>query len=146
MKFTGTDQEIYGSFCENAKRDIVEARASIRQYFSNKSSKQLEEYKEIIFVEKDRQFSMDEFISNLWYSMFVPAAISVVITLHGLIVNDLKLEQTSKWTINTPLIITGIALVLIVFYHVWTHRPKSKKQVDETKVKKLLYFLENYSN
>ncbi|MGQ7392546.1 hypothetical protein ACTGZO_02290 [Streptococcus suis] len=146
MKFTGNDVEIYNSFCAAARENLTQAKDEIKNYFENKSKESLQEYKEIIFVENERQNSGDEFVTNLWYSMFVPAIVAAVITLQEQIVQLFNIELGLDVKINIPLIITAVGLLAIVISYVWTHRPKHKKQVEETKKKKLLYFLEYYSN
>ena len=145
MKFTGTDQEVYNSFHDSAKKNIEASKGEIRRYFYNKSKKELENYKEVIFVEHERQSLEENFFTNAWYSIFVPAIISSVITLYGFIITEFKLNLSDEIKVNIPLIIVGIALVLIVIVYTVKHRPNSRKQIEQTKLKKLLYFLEHYS-
>ena len=96
-------------------------------------------------MEHERQSLEENFFTNAWYSIFVPAIISSVITLYGFIITEFKLNLSDEIKVNTPLIIVGIALVLIVIVYTVKHRPNSRKQIEQTKLKKLLYFLEHYS-
>ena len=145
MKFTGTDQEIYNSFYDSAKKNIDESKSKIRRYFYNKSKKELEKYKEVIFVEHERQSLEEKFFTNIWYSIFVPAIISTVITLNGFVITAFELNLKKEIEINVSLAITGIVMVSIVIVYAVKHRPKSQKQIEQTKLKKLLSFLEHYS-